>query len=375
VITIVAAADNKYVKHMGVMIQSLIFNTRSLCRLQFLIIDGGITEENKKKLELLISSYSIVELNILVPEISGIKNLRTDKHISEAAYLRLLIPQIIGSNEIEKVIYLDSDLIVNKDIKNLWDVELSGYALAAVQTLNFNRHKQLNMDKGVKYFNSGVLCINLTKWRKENLSKRIIKFINENRTKVIYHDQDGMNAILYNDWIELDPSWNLTSQLLYLGKYSKDELPNIIHYTEASKPWQLLNNHPFKKEYEKYLAMTPWKDDIPPENAIIHKLLMDKRIIIFGSGGSGLRLLERVMELNGTVSYFLDNNKELSGKEVNGKKIHTPNVLADENIDEIFIIIASMYYVDIEKQLTELGLKRLKHFVSLGYENELLKEW
>lgn len=360
---------------MGVMIQSLIFNTRSLFRLQFLIIDGGITEENKKKLELLISSYSIVELNILVPEISGIKNLRTDKHISEAAYLRLLIPQIIGSNEIEKVIYLDSDLIVNKDIKNLWDVELSGYALAAVQTLNFNRHKQLNMDKGVKYFNSGVLCINLTKWRKENLSKRIIKFINENRTKVIYHDQDGMNAILYDDWIELDPSWNLTSQLLYLGKYSKDELPNIIHYTEASKPWQLLNNHPFKKEYEKYLAMTPWKDDIPPENAIIHKLLMDKRIIIFGSGGSGLRLLERVMELNGTVSYFLDNNKELSGKEVNGKKIHTPNVLADENIDEIFIIIASMYYVDIEKQLTELGLKRLKHFVSLGYENELLKEW
>ncbi|MED5098988.1 glycosyltransferase [Niallia circulans] len=371
----IAAADNKYVKHLGVMIQSLVTNNSNSNKLKIIIIDGGISIENKKKLELLVSQNLNVKLVIIDPDSSDIKNLRTDKHITEAAYLRLLIPKIVNEKKVEKIIYLDSDIIVNKDIKKLWDVDISNHSIAAVETLNFNRHNDLNMIKGAKYFNSGVLCINLIKWRKENLTDRIIKFINENSTKVIYHDQDGMNAILYNDWIELDSSWNLTSQLLYLGKYSKAELPHIIHYTEASKPWHLLNNHPFKKEYEKYLAMTPWKDDIPPENAIIHKLLLDKRIVIFGSGGSGRRLLERVMELNGNVSYFLDNNIELSGKRLNGKKIYSPNMLADENIDEIFIIIASMYYVDIEKQLTELGLKRLKHFVSLGYENELLKEW
>ena len=370
---IITACDNNYAIQLGVMLQSLIHNSKNRRSLFVNIIDGGIDYTNKLNLENILKENNI-KYQFLYTDAKDIVHLKIDKHLSLATYYRLLIPQLLDNN-IEKVLYLDSDIIVNNEIVELCKKDIANYSIAAVETPLFDRHKELFMDIGAKYFNAGVLLINLRYWRENNISNNIIDFIRKNPERVLYHDQDGMNSILYNNWLPLDVTWNMTSQLLYLVEANQVEIPNIIHYTEASKPWQLLNNHPFKKEYEKYLAMTPWKDDIPPENAIIHKLLMDKRIIIFGSGGSGLRLLERVMELNGTVSYFLDNNKELSGKEVNGKKIHTPNVLADENIDEIFIIIASMYYVDIEKQLTELGLKRLKHFVSLGYENELLKEW
>lgn len=370
-INIVCACDDRYVKHLAVLIISIINNTKTR-NINFYIINGGIHQENIDKLEEIFITNK-AKFRFLMTNEEEIKKLKVDKHLSTATYYRILIPNLL-SNDIDKVVYLDSDIVVNGDISELWNMDISEFSIGAKkEAANYQRNEYLNMPKKAPYFNAGVLLMNLNKWRQCNHSSNVFTYLNKFGDNLLYHDQDGINALLYNDSLEIQSEWNILSQDVYGNSSFRG--PKLVHFTEASKPWQLLNNHPFKKEYEKYLAMTPWKDDTPPENAIIHKLLMDKRIIIFGSGGSGLRLLERVMELNGTVSYFLDNNKELSGKEVNGKKIHTPNVLADETIDEIFIIIASMYYVDIEKQLTELGLKRLKHFVSLGYENELLKEW
>lgn len=372
-ISIVCACDEKYAKNLGTMIYSVVYNSKQSQKIRFYIIDGGMSKKSKTKLAELLN-VSKINYQFIIPAFNEeIRLLRIDRHISSAAYYRLFIPTLL-SKEISKVIYLDSDIIAMEDIEELWNIDINKYSIGAKKEYpNIKRNEKLNLPESAPYFNSGVLLINLDIWRKRDFSRKIISYIQGNKVNLHYHDQDGINALLYNDSLEIPTEWNILSQDVY-GKRFFGE-PKLIHFTEASKPWQLLNNHPYKKEYKKYLAMTPWKDDIPPENAIIHKLLTDKRIIIFGSGGSGLRLLERVMELNGNVSYFLDNNKELSGKLLNGKKIYNPNKLADENFDEIFIIIASMYYVEIEKQLTELSLKRLKHFVSIGYENELLKEW
>jgi lipopolysaccharide biosynthesis glycosyltransferase len=371
-INIVCASDDRYVKHLAVLILSIIKNNPN-CHLRFNIIDGGIKKDNIHKLESILASNK-VGFKFLYPNKERVKSLKIDKHLSLVTYYRLLIPQLLDKS-IEKVLYLDSDIVVNDDIAELFNIDITSYSMAAVETPFFNRHKELSMDRRASYFNAGVLVINLKYWRENNISDKVITFITDNPDSILYHDQDGMNAILFDKWLGIDSTWNLTSQLLYLGKLNDTKNANIIHYTEASKPWHLLNNHPYKNEYEKYLAMTPWKDDIPPENDIILKLLEVKKIIIFGSGGSGIRLLERIKELNGQVSYFLDNNKKLFDNSVCGTVTYLPNKLKEENLEDVFIFIASMYYVDIEKQLIDMGLKRLKHFVSLGFESELIEEW
>jgi lipopolysaccharide biosynthesis glycosyltransferase len=118
--------------------------------------------------------------------------------------------------------------------------------------------KALGLPEGTKYFNSGVLLINLSFWRKNNVAERAISFVRNNPDKVQYWDQDALNAILINQWVELPTCWNW--QYWWRTSYPETEQePAIVHFITSDKPWHWSNSHIFKQEYHQYRIKTPWR--------------------------------------------------------------------------------------------------------------------
>ena len=375
---IASASDDRYAQHLGAMIVSLLDNTASPDQFIFYIIDAGIKEQNKQHLRDIIYHYG-ASIQFIAFTIDS-STIFVNRHLSPACYVRLFLSELLDST-INRVLYLDCDIIVRKDVADLWETDLSNVFLAAVDTSDLNRNSVLGIPKDAKYFNSGVLFIHLKKWREQGVVEKFLSVINVYKDKLQYHDQDVLNKIFYDKWQALPPQWNVRKGFytadLRTAYYSKEEVeqaiddPAIVHYTEASKPWHYLDNHPRKDEYYFYLNKTEWKGFVPPEKDIIDNLLATKKIIIFGAGNYGKSLLDRLRELHASVAYFLDNDPGKWQTRFMGVTIAGPEQLQSEEKDQIFIFIASMYYDEIDKQLTEMGYVKNKHYCIQGFEYQL----
>jgi len=279
-IRVISVVDENYAQHLGVMLCSLFEHQKSNSKLDVYIVDAGISEKNKSKLKQVGERYDTA-ITFLKVDKSIYKNFKISHHVNSSVYYRISIPKILDSS-IKKVLYLDCDLIIKKDISELWNIDISKYFIAAVENPKFNRYNNLKIPINAKYFNSGVMLINLEKWRQHNIAHRVIKFIKDNPEKIILWDQDALNAILYNGWKELPPKWNQQTIMFEIdvsetnftkAKFTEaTENPAIIHYTTSSKPWHYTNEHPLKNEYYKYLKKTPWRKYSPPDKNFINIL-------------------------------------------------------------------------------------------------------
>ena len=294
-IEIISSADDNYAQHLGVMLYSLFINHLRDEKLNVYIIDGGISPENKYKLEVIGKGFN-TQIIFLKIDKKTFQNYKTSHHISHPTYYRISIPELLDSS-IKKVIYLDCDLIFKEDISKLWEIGISKYFIAAVENPKFNRYIDLQMPINSKYFNSGIMLLNLEKCRQYDISSKVLKFIENNLDKIILWDQDALNAILYNKWKELPPKWNQQTIMFEIDKsetnFNKEEFmeaienPSIVHYTTSSKPWHYMNEHPLKNEYYKYLKRTPWRKYSPPDknfNNILKRIakeLLPKEVIDF----------------------------------------------------------------------------------------------
>jgi len=294
-IKIISSADDNYAQHLGVMLYSLFINHLSDKMLDVYIIDGGISPANKYKLEGIGEEFNTL-IKFLKINKKIYQNFKISHHINHSTYYRISIPELLNSS-IKKIIYLDCDLIFKEDISKLWEIDISEYFIAAVEAPKFNRHNDLQMPINSKYFNAGVMLINLGKWRQYNISEKVRNFIINNSEKIINLDQDALNAILYNKWKEIPLKWNQPTNIFEIDEnetnFSKEEFmeaienPSIIHYTTSSKPWHYVNEHPLKNEYYKYLKKTPWRKYSPPDKNFnnilkrIAKKLLPKKMIDF----------------------------------------------------------------------------------------------
>lgn len=275
-INIVCAGNRDFIIPMKVMLKSLAINTKKNVNV-FVLIKEWNKEDKIDFVESFRNSRHITIKFIDVRNYTCLQHLKTTPNIPIEAYFRLLLPEILPEN-IEEIIYLDGDVIVEGDIGDLWKIPMRGKALMAVPEmfheayyvsgpLALHTYKKLNIpDKNV-YFNSGVLKINIKKWKENNIAEKIIEYLIENKDDVLWHDQDGLNAVLWNDWGELPGEWNVMTALFRERDVSKigmtDETaryvmenPQIIHYTNSKeKPWKETCTHPLKERYFYYADM------------------------------------------------------------------------------------------------------------------------
>lgn len=258
-INIAFVSDNNYFKHMCVAIESIVKNSLSDNLLNFFIFNVGINNENIKLIENRYRKYKNINLKFLDINEGTISNFKVKTHVSVAAFSKIYISELI---DVDKLIYLDCDLIVNTDIVNLWNEFEENVILKAVWNPFYDYdNKYLGIDNKRKTFNSGVMLLRLDLMKKDNSSKKLNDFIIKFNKKTKLHDQAAFNAVFKDKWVELDNKWNvqvsmLTNKYKKLGIEKKQYFElykdaNIVHFTSNSKPWQFRNVSPYKKIYTK----------------------------------------------------------------------------------------------------------------------------
>jgi lipopolysaccharide biosynthesis glycosyltransferase len=267
-IHIACAADDSYTQHMAVMLTSILETNSSLV-FYIHLFSTQLKQDNLQLITKLVEGYGSKLVFYQLDE-SDFSHCVVSHHVSIATYYRILIPHHLQIVQ-DKVLYLDTDMLVNGGLDELWNVHLGQEVLAAVKEPAFNEHDRLSLSVEEGYFNAGVLLINIRKWLQLDLTNQLLSFIQTYPDKLIFWDQDALNAVVKGRWIELNPKWNNQTSmyelpLKYLQKvYGQHRLaealtkPSIIHFTGSSKPWHFTNLHPFKGLYYKYLDLTPWR--------------------------------------------------------------------------------------------------------------------
>lgn len=270
---ILCATDDNYVPHCGVMITSLLSNHKGNFDVVIHLIDDHICEENKQKLIQIVCNFNqeIIFHAIDAHLIEALK-LQGDTYTLPIVYYRLFVSRILDTS-INKVLYLDCDLIVLKDIVSLFKINMDKFAIAAVRDVNQPMWEEQAFQMGFsytdRYFNSGVLLINLEKWRRDKVENELFQFSVSDR-RVFFPDQDALNKVFRDKWLELPPYWNRFNLVRYKNvvfKNQRDFLdyiysPSIVHFaSKTARPWMKLHFVPFGDKYNDYCALTPWKND------------------------------------------------------------------------------------------------------------------
>lgn len=264
-IPIFLSSDNNYAPYMAAEIVSIVENTESF--IDFYILDGGISDQNIEKISLMAEKYNNCSLEFikidLEKEFSSITfNNENCPHITISAYSRFLIPDL--KPDLKKIIYLDIDIIANGDIKNLYEHDLSQYALGAVPgqmlSISQERIKTLNLSKSHKYFNSGVLLMDLDKFRNQEIIKHFYEIEQERNNDFKFPDQDIFNIYFDNNYLKLDKIYNYEARTI---RICKDFV--LRHYTSGTKPWQFrpdVRTHIHGIDlFWNYLKKTPFYDE------------------------------------------------------------------------------------------------------------------
>lgn len=228
------------------------------------VLDLGLDPAARPRVETVCRKSPLeVELHWLPVDVARLRGLRTVGHLVPATYARLLLPAVLPP-DVRTVVYLDADMLVLGDLMPLTALELGSTPLAAVQDYLV---EQLGGERsGItdltsrppeeKYFNGGVLVLNLPVWRSSGLADTAFEFA-QRYDPLKFGDQDALNAVV-PDWYELDPQWNVQSRLFYLNDAAPTEFvtrvrpaldrlsheAKIMHYSGPQKPWDPWCRHP-----------------------------------------------------------------------------------------------------------------------------------
>ncbi|BDS67810.1 TPA: glycosyltransferase [Streptococcus pneumoniae] len=237
---IVLAANYAYVDQVLTTIKSICYHNRSL---RFYLIHSDFPNEWIKQLNKRLEKFDseIINCRVTSEQISCYKS-----DISYTVFLRYFIADFVQE---DKALYLDCDLLVTKNLDDLFVTDLQGYPLAAVRDFGGRAYF------GQEIFNAGVLLVNNAFWKKENMTQKLIDLTNEWHNKVEQADQSILNMLFEHKWLELDFDYNHIVIHKQFADYQLPEgqdYPAIIHYLSHRKPWKDLAAQTYREVWWYY---------------------------------------------------------------------------------------------------------------------------
>ncbi len=268
----------------GVSMLSLFENNQHMEKIHVLYIERGMTEENKSRLRQIAQQYGRELEFMTMPNWS--KKLDIQLRSCKSGWLgfgynRLFLTEFVPE-DVDRVLYLDSDTLIEGPLDELWNVDFGECYMAGVDDcLSATYHKLVGLGEGGTYCNAGVLMMDLKKWREDNVLDVFIQTLKDNNGYFVFNEQSVLNSVFSGKVKILDQKFNVNS-LVYLFEY--DELmklrkpkdfsydpetyyearnhPVLTHFTGNfyvnRRPWVEDSDHPHKEAFLKYRAMTPW---------------------------------------------------------------------------------------------------------------------
>lgn len=319
-IPIVLVSSEFYIPHVASLIQSIKEHSSTSCNYDIIIFHSGIKDELQKRIKNIEKEFPNLSVRFFDVKL---KFGELDFKVSNAnssieAYYRILTPWILES--FDKAIVLDSDIIVNYDLTNLFKINICDFSLGAVkdivymgflngfvpESIEYTRDT-LKLKQPYNYVNTGVLLMNLAKIRANYSSSELIDFFSNNQFKV--QEQDGINSFFENDIKFLDLKWNFyveenedisraidwapqkySNLYRQINVFSDSNFPYIIHFANQPKPW----DSPFVKYasfYWKYAKRTDFY-----ENALFGMLIAANSMVMNrGQLSFARRMADRLM--------------------------------------------------------------------------------
>ena len=250
--TIVLVGDQAYQEQVSTTIKSILYYNKNA---KIYVFNQGLSDEWFRDFNELAEQLDSELVNISLDQVTISSEWLTQDHISSAAYARYFIPQFVAE---ERVLYLDSDLVVNRDLQPLFDIPLEGKLVAAVG------------DAGGYGFNSGVLLIDNRAWKEKQLQEifiketdRIMGLVQSGQMEDFNGDQTVLNHVLAQDWLPMDKIYNLQvgHDLVAFysgwdGHFELDQEPLIIHYTTFRKPWNSEVSYRYRQLWWDFQALS-----------------------------------------------------------------------------------------------------------------------
>ena len=269
-IHIACCSNEKLAPMFGVVVTSVGINVTSDDVMMYLL-HNGLKDSTVKRLQKIADRYN-VRLKFLEIDLEILKDCPTNDKIHYGnimMYARLILSSILPN--LDKVIYLDCDLVVCKDLKSLWETDVNDVAVAMAPDLWYQDKETLGrLGINNNYLNSGVMVMNLDYWRKHDVQNRLLAYIIDKGNELIYNDQDALNVILNDERRQLSARYNVTPYYFHrnLDNYPKEmheEIrearidPVVFHYVGPTKPWSLGCYLPGKKLFMKYQKASGWR--------------------------------------------------------------------------------------------------------------------
>lgn len=374
-VPIVTAFDDNYAPYFGACLASIVESSNKDNFYDIVVLGDGISSEIEAKLAQIVENKDNFSLRFFEGDIGLYNRNATHGHFTYPTFFRLRLASLMI--DYTKVIYIDPDTIVLKDLSNLFDIDIGPkYAGASVDLtyrlmikngtrvpesfggLKYDEYLHsigLDSDSIKNYFNAGVMLFNLQKIRSDNLEPKMIRLYNENRFNA--PDQDILN-LCFGGFIKyIDERWNFITQPDHVMRdsHKKDYMlykkssnnPYIIHYAGSHlKPWK---HGVFKGEYFwKYLKMTPFYMDVKKEyekifenyrNSIPGYMDLENasNVALFGWGESGKRTFGFLLEnMRCKILYVID---DVAKSEYEDIKIVSSEEFIANHIDEVDLIV------------------------------------
>lgn len=179
--------------------------------------------------------------------------------------------------DLDRVLWLDCDLLILDDLTQLFDQPLHGAVLAAARDPFVARldspfgiacWKELGLAGDAPYFNAGVLLIDLNLWRRRQLGGQCLAYLRERGSQVFFSDQEALNAIVGADWVALEDRWNASANRFHSRMQDlQGQPPSIIHFAGRVKPWNVPNLGAKQDLFFESVDRTAWQGQRPATSA------------------------------------------------------------------------------------------------------------
>ena len=276
-IHIACCIDSNFTVHCAVTLVS-VFENNPDNKFCVHIVAPSMPEKDQKSLKNLAGKYDNEVIFYFPPKntLDSFYVKGSKRRFTSVIYYRCLLGDILPA-DLDKVLYLDCDIIVMDDLSEFWNIDIDKYAVACVEASFADRddlYTRLQYDKKYSYFNAGILLINLKYWRDHYISDQCKEYFGKYPERIVMDDQDLLNVLLFDKKLFVPMKWNMQEgfyryrmekKVENLTEWKKALLnPSILHYT-IKKPWWYDCYHPLRGEYFKYLQMTEWKDCRPSD--------------------------------------------------------------------------------------------------------------
>lgn len=263
-IPIFFAIDDGYIPFIAVALQSLIENASKDYNYLIKILHTNVQKEHMEQIKIFESenvSIEFVDLSYYIEKVQD--KLYTRDYYTNTTYFRLFLPELYP--QFDKVLYLDSDVILVGDISKLYNTDLGTNLVAAApdDIIQYNKVFQdyaelvVGVAKYQNYFNAGVLLMNLDQLRKFKFQEKFLYLLEKVKFSVA-QDQDYLNRLCKGRTTLVSHDWNV---MPYVNDETKPEDIKLIHYNFAYKPWHF-EDVTYKEYFWKYAEKTQYYDEI-----------------------------------------------------------------------------------------------------------------